>query len=301
MFISDLIYLDLDLCSMPEARDRLLRVEDLAAIYTPRRRSAVLGQNPRSEAITILADDRMAETPTTPFRWGATPLTGSRSRLGVTDASVLWSGGSTELRTPRIMRGTALQMSPGTATRSGYISRRTISSRDSGVGQDNGRIGAILPQWYPRIPLGDITETVRTVIKSSEGKSLHQAVDRRQSRLREDEQRLGSPTAQSQIVLDSKVSTVNAQLEHEASLFTPYQKIKTKPYPVSVGKVSKLLLDITSQDIGESSFLTPQKKLLNSIDTVEKVIMEELLKFKRTPMAKKAERERKVRTLMSMR
>ncbi|CAI9099457.1 OLC1v1036286C2 [Oldenlandia corymbosa var. corymbosa] len=288
MFISDLIYLDLDLCSMPEARDRLLRVEDLAAIYTPRRRSAVLGQNPRSEAITILADDRMAETPTTPFRWGATPLTGSRSRLGVTDASVLWSGGSTELRTPRIMRGTALQMSPGTATRSGYISRRTISSRDSGVGQDNGRIGAILPQWYPRIPLGDITETVR-------------AVDRRQSRLREDEQRLGSPTAQSQIVLDSKVSTVNAQLEHEASLFTPYQKIKTKPYPVSVGKVSKLLLDITSQDIGESSFLTPQKKLLNSIDTVEKVIMEELLKFKRTPMAKKAERERKVRTLMSMR
>ncbi len=43
------------------------------------------------------------------------------------------------------------------------------------------------------------------------------------------------------------------------------------------------------------------KKLLNSIDTVEKAVMEELEKLKKTPIAKKAERQYKVRTLMSMR
>lgn len=53
--------------------------------------------------------------------------------------------------------------------------------------------------------------------------------------------------------------------------------------------------------MGDSDFLTLQKKLLNSIDVVEKVLLEELHKLKRTPTAKKAEREKKVRTLMSMR
>lgn len=71
--------------------------------------------------------------------------------------------------------------------------------------------------------------------------------------------------------------------------------------PPSVGKVPKILLDITNQNEGESGLLTPQKKLLNSIDTVEKVVMEELRNLKRTPTAKKAEREKRVRTLMSMR
>ncbi|PWA96333.1 hypothetical protein CTI12_AA040990 [Artemisia annua] len=51
----------------------------------------------------------------------------------------------------------------------------------------------------------------------------------------------------------------------------------------------------------DSEFLTPQRKLLNSIDIVEKVFMQELDKFKATPSAKNAEREKKVRTLMSMR
>lgn len=74
-----------------------------------------------------------------------------------------------------------------------------------------------------------------------------------------------------------------------------------KPYLPSVGKVPKILLDITNQKTGEPDCLTPQKKLLNSIDTVEKVVMEELRKLEGTPSAKKAERQNRVRTLMSMR
>ncbi|EYU39899.1 hypothetical protein MIMGU_mgv1a026604mg [Erythranthe guttata] len=69
-----------------------------------------------------------------------------------------------------------------------------------------------------------------------------------------------------------------------------------------IGKVPKiLLLNITNQDEGDSVSLTPQKKLLNDIDTVEKVVTEELRKLKSTPTAKKAERDKRVRTLLSMR
>lgn len=69
-------------------------------------------------------------------------------------------------------------------------------------------------------------------------------------------------------------------------------------------KVPKIVLDIANlseEEGGESELLTPEKKLLNSIDKVEKVVTQELQKLKRTPSAKRAEREKRVRTLMSMR
>ncbi|CAA0805898.1 Protein POLYCHOME [Striga hermonthica] len=68
-----------------------------------------------------------------------------------------------------------------------------------------------------------------------------------------------------------------------------------------VGEVPKMLLDIATNQKDGDSCKTPQKKLLENIDTVEKVVMEELRKLKRTPSAKKAEKEKRVRTLMSMR
>ena len=87
--------------------------------------------------------------------------------------------------------------------------------------------------------------------------------------------------------------------EHEVSA-TPSTNEKRPCPPQSVRKVHKILLEVANQpDEGES--LTPQKKLLKSIDKVEKVVMEELQRLKSTPSAKKAEREKKVRTLMSMR
>ena len=61
------------------------------------------------------------------------------------------------------------------------------------------------------------------------------------------------------------------------------------------------MLNVSNQSSNDSKFLTPQKKLLNSIDKVEKEVMKELRKLKRTTSAKKAEREKKVRTLMWLR
>lgn len=79
---------------------------------------------------------------------------------------------------------------------------------------------------------------------------------------------------------------------------TPHPSIRVLRCPPSVPKI---LLDITKQNDNDSECLTPQRMLLNNIEVVEKVVLEELKKAKRTPSARKAEREKKVRTLMSMR
>ena len=96
------------------------------------------------------------------------------------------------------------------------------------------------------------------------------------------------------------MSADNAHLEHGASVITPKPASGVKLQTPS-GKVPKILLDIANQAEEGESELTPQKKLLNSIDNVEKAVREELQRLKRTPSAKKAEREKRVRTLMSMR
>ncbi|KAJ0566690.1 hypothetical protein HanIR_Chr06g0276431 [Helianthus annuus] len=67
----------------------------------------------------------------------------------------------------------------------------------------------------------------------------------------------------------------------------------------TMGNIRMMILS-TVEGEGEL-LLTPQRRLLNSIEIVEKVVMEELKRLKRTPAAEKAEREKKVRTLMSMR
>lgn len=120
--------------------------------------------------------------------------------------------------------------------------------------------------------------------------------------MREDEgQDIASPAPQDQGILDPSASVSVAPLEHNILTTSPRSAFKRKPCPPSVGKIPKILLGIANQTTAESEFLTPQKKLLNSIDTVEKVVREELQKLKRTPTAKKAEREQRVKTLMSMR
>ena len=54
--------------------------------------------------------------------------------------------------------------------------------------------------------------------------------------------------------------------------------------------MSKILLGVANQKAEESEFLTPQKKLLNSIDAVEKAVMEELQKMKRTLLCEENKR-----------
>ncbi|XP_039155503.1 protein POLYCHOME-like [Eucalyptus grandis] len=144
-----------------------------------------------------------------------------------------------------------------------------------------GRPDSVLPSWYPRTPLRDITTVVR-------------AYERRRARLAEIEGRqVDTPVATELTTGESSVPRTRAPLEHDVSLYTPGPAVPEKPCPISVGKVPKILLDITNQtSVGDSEFLTPQKKLLNQIDTVEKVVMDELKRLKRTPSAKKAERQK---------
>ncbi|KAF5195027.1 Lysine-specific demethylase jmj30 [Thalictrum thalictroides] len=126
-----------------------------------------------------------------------------------------------------------------------------------------GRISSVLPTWYPRRPLGDITAVV-------------DVIERRRSRLREANHQQNTTPLQ-------LVSTPRAPLEHSLSLVTPKPAVKIL------------------SDEGDSDFRTPQQKLLDSIEQVEKIMKEEIKRMQSTPAAKKAVREKKVRVVMSMR
>ncbi|XP_057982473.1 protein POLYCHOME-like [Malania oleifera] len=240
---------------MPEARDRLARSVDVAA---------VVGRAAQEEATTNR----------TPMRTIVT-----RARMGSRGAGGGSRLGRRSFARSAIGHGRLVFGSPsvrGENPPAGSSRRGRGSSTNS-----------VLPSWYPRTPLRDITAIVR-------------AIERRRAHLREIEgQQIESPMPQDQSVLSAFTSS--AQLEHNISLISPRPNAGMKPRTPSVGKVPKILLSVASETAGTSDFLTPQKKLLNSIDKVEKVVMEELQKLKRTPSAKKAEREKKVRTLMSMR
>ncbi|KAL2320825.1 hypothetical protein Fmac_029794 [Flemingia macrophylla] len=151
---------------------------------------------------------------------------------------------------------------------------------------------SLLPPWYPRTPLRDITAVVR-------------AIERRRTRLGEDQ---GRPTENA--VPPQTQPLPEASESASASASASGSRVSKSPKSVGVklrtpfgSKVPKIFLDISDlPEGGESSeTLTPQKKLLNNIDQVEEAVREELKKLKRTPSAKKAEREKRVRTLMSMR
>ncbi|XP_057500213.1 protein POLYCHOME-like [Actinidia eriantha] len=260
---------------MPESRDRLSRPDDVRAMFALRRQS--IG------GLSILLDEPETSSGT-PFRWGATAMTGTRGPMGVAATRRNGGVGRGSLGTPRNRNrhGRNLHRSPGAMSRENFPS----GSSRRGRGRSTN---SVLPSWYPRTPLHDITAVVR-------------AIERRRASLRETEgQQIDSPTPQDQNAHDPSEPISGAQLEHNLSMISPNPTVRIKPCPLSVGKVPKILLDITNRNAGEPDCLTPQKKLLNSIDTVEKVVMEELKKLKSTPIAKKAEREKRVRTLMSMR
>ncbi|PIA48533.1 hypothetical protein AQUCO_01400846v1 [Aquilegia coerulea] len=143
------------------------------------------------------------------------------------------------------------------------VNRDSTRRRSRSRVERRGRNSSVLPSWYPRRPLGDITAVV-------------DAIERRRSRLREANRQQNATPLQ-------LVSTPRAPLEHSFSLVTP------KP-------VAKIL-----SDEGDSDFRTPQQKLLDSIEHVEKIMKEEIKRMQSTPAAKRAERAKKVRVVMSMR
>ncbi|KAG5583391.1 hypothetical protein H5410_054018 [Solanum commersonii] len=255
---------------MAEGRDRLSRQEDPINIYSRRRRSMGRG------GIEIFEDESPESSSRAPVQ-----TTAETGRMAGTSGG---RGGIGRIGfgLPRNRRG---RNSLRTPTR--VIGRQNISP--AGQGRNRGR-HSVLPAWYPRTPLRDITSIVR-------------AIERTRARLRESEgEQLESVVPQDHTDLGPSESTSGAQLEHTNSLITPRPKTRSRYHTRSVGKVPKILLDITNQSTSEDSeCLTPQRKLLNSIDTVEKDVMEELHKLKRTPGARKEERDKRVKTLMSMR
>ncbi|XP_039017235.1 protein POLYCHOME-like [Hibiscus syriacus] len=163
-------------------------------------------------------------------------------------------------------------VTPRSVVRHGFpsIGRENTPLTVTGHGRGRGT-SSVLPSWYPRPPLNDITAVVR-------------AIERRRARSE------GLTIPEDEGGLSSNVSS-GVQLEHNFS--TPASTARLKPCPLSVPEVSKILLGGINMNAEESELLTPQKKLLNSIDTVGKAVMEELQKLKRTPSSRKQKGKRK--------
>ncbi|XP_075475545.1 protein POLYCHOME-like [Primulina tabacum] len=271
---------------MPEARDRLSREDDVVANYSRRRNSNTGNRSSgRGDSLIFVRQDDADEgqRAETPFRWRDMAMTG-------TTAEASGGGGGRGrgiVGSPRIGRGGYFLRSPASVFGRENLSPMIGSGRGRGGYRVRG--SSVLPAWYPRRPLRDITAVARAI----EGRRLRRGES--EGLLTE------SPIPQDQTVRVPSVSTSGAQLEHDISMTSPHPTIGIKHCPPTIGKVPKILLDITRQSAEETACLTPQRKLLNSIDNVEKVVMDELRKLKRTPTAKKVEREKRVRTLMSMR
>ncbi|KAL2480572.1 Protein GIGAS CELL1 [Abeliophyllum distichum] len=153
---------------MPEARDRLLRQEDVAMAYSPRRRSINGFGNARGgNSIILVLDDEHEEErgAGTQFRWRDTAMTGT---FPVRVESAAWNGDDGGVwrgnwGTPRNGRVGNLHSSRAFRLGRENQSPAAESSRGrSGRGGGRGRAN-VLPSWYRRIPLCDITAIVRAI------------------------------------------------------------------------------------------------------------------------------------------
>ncbi|KAK9748145.1 hypothetical protein RND81_02G039000 [Saponaria officinalis] len=152
---------------------------------------------------------------------------------------------------------------------------RTPGSSAARRGGSRGR--SQLPSWYPRTPLRDITAIVRAIERRRAELGLNQDAEAQQERN------------------DAR------QEQNDISVSTPAPTIAIKPQPSPATQLVRIKAGNADWSVDGSDFLTPQKKLLNSIEKVREVWLENQRKLERTPAAKRAERESKVRVLMSMR
>lgn len=109
-----------------------------------------------------------------------------------------------------------------------------------------------------------------------------QAIERKRAQLRDD-QTIEAPQQ------EDGASTSSNQLDQEKGI--------SKPSPESC----EVTDDNADRKGKEVAFFTPRKKLLNSIEKVRHIWLEDQRKLERTPAARKAERQKMVRVLMSMR
>ncbi|KAK4800573.1 hypothetical protein SAY86_021060 [Trapa natans] len=254
---------------MPESRDRLARPIDITVAFVGRR-SAILDA-PSDEGIwsfILYEHPSRQRTPMVQLGRGAARGTGGFGR------SAFGAPGTPNSR-GRNFSGSPLARWES-ASKAGNEGRRRRRKRPT---------NRVLPSWYPRSPSGDITP-------------VFMALQRRRSQMGDVEgHKVCAP-----MPTDPSLQLLGHPFERSASLVTPSPSVQKKRCP-RVGEVPKIMTYLANMlsEIDSSDFLTPQNKLLNQIDKVEKEVMEELRKLKRTPGAKKAEREKRVRTLLSVR
>lgn len=145
---------------MPEARDRLSRQEDVLAAYSNRRRIISSGSRNvgRVNSEVFVPEDEAEEQATrTPFRWRGTAMVGTPGPMRV-------ASGRGSIGTPRI--GRSPNFGRSSALTIGRENMSPVVGSGRGRGGRLGRGSIILPAWYPRKPLRDITAVVRVILDS---------------------------------------------------------------------------------------------------------------------------------------
>ncbi|XP_074277870.1 protein GIGAS CELL1-like [Silene latifolia] len=160
--------------------------------------------------------------------------------------------------------------------------RDTRTPGTTGARRGGGRGRRQLPSWYPRTPLRDITGIMRAIESRRAELGLNQDTEAQQ----ED---------------NNNAEPGNIQRVPEIDASTPVPTITFKPQPSPASQMWIMKTGNADWTIDSSEFLTPEKKLLNSIEKVREAWLEDQRKLERTPAAKRVEEEKKVRVLMSMR
>lgn len=141
-----------ELARMPEGRDRLTRQEDVMATYRNRRQ--ITGRGNRNSDVFILEEEAEDQATVTPFRWRGASMVGTPASMGVARRRGA-------LGSPRIWRSPNFGRSSSLAI--GRENMSPVAGRGSGRDGLRGRGRVILPAWYPRKPLRDITAVVKVV------------------------------------------------------------------------------------------------------------------------------------------
>ncbi|XP_048608819.1 protein GIGAS CELL1-like [Brassica napus] len=233
---------------MQEARDRTESPVDYAAIFAINRRHH-----------GVLLDE-------------------AASRFGAFEHPIqrLPSGSRVYAQPESLLGGNYSSWRPDSGNESGYSPFRREKLSWSRRGKD-GALRSLLPSWYTRTPLRDITHIIRV----SE-----------------------TPTKQQVYVLDTPVAA--SADEHNFVMVTHALAVGLKRmFPASTARLHKMVLDYIKKEISageeeEAEFITSEKKLLNSIEMVEKIVMDEIQKMQSTPLAKREERKKKVKCLVVM-
>ncbi|XP_057519870.1 protein POLYCHOME-like [Amaranthus tricolor] len=234
------------------SRDRLARPVDISTLYNGAARRV----------------DLIVEIPG--LRWAGLSGTGPRNRSDSNRLSVGVQGGRWRGRGWQYQRPLVVDQENRTPT--------TMVRRNGG---DRGR-RSLLPAWYPRTPLRDITAIVR-------------AIETR----RAERDQITQEAAQQNTNAEAEAAS-DSELDQQIGSQTPLPTISRNPKP-STASQSWKTPKIADKNEYNPDFMTPQKILLNSIEKVREAWLVDQKKLARTPAAKRAEREQKVRVLMSMR